>query len=89
MADLMDMTRAQLVQEAIVDGLRRASTQTAADIVQAAIFEQRGGQIIVHCPRRRLDPDSPAPIEDLGLLRQLIDEGQKIHGFYDGVIIEP
>lgn len=86
------MTRAQLLQEAIIDGLLKpgAKNVNGISLVQDAIFKMdQSERIIVQCPRKRLEPFTPMSDEFVELLRDAIDEGTKCHGFYDAVTIEP
>lgn len=84
------MTRADLLQEAIIDGLRQQKKDDKAAIIGGTHFSvDDRGRVIAYCPRPRLSRDKPAPVDMVVGLREAIDDGLIVHGFGDAIIIEP
>lgn len=85
------MNRADMLKEAILDGLiqLKAAPRTL-EIVSDATFElDDHGRVIAAAPRQRLNPYSAATTPIIMTLREGIEDGLRVHGFGDPIIIEP
>jgi hypothetical protein len=84
------MTRADLIHEAIIDGLITRGLKEKARIIEGTEFKLDAyGRIVAQCPRPRLNRDRPAPMDMVVGLRNAIDDGLSVHGFGDAISIEP
>lgn len=88
---VVEMTRADMLQEVIVDGLLKSNQASAAAIVAAAQFEldPLRDRVVAFCPRSQFNARQPASDDAVQYLRDSIETGLQFHGFADIVWIEP
>ena len=84
------MNRADLLQEAIVDGLLQLKQISKAEIIQASQFELDTirDRVYAFVPRSKCSLSIPASDELVEFFREAIEEGLRYHGFSDIVWIE-
>lgn len=82
------MNRADLIREALLDAYKSPEKKNARDIINLTVFEEISGWVVARMPKTKTRGGIMQTQEHEETLRNLIDEGLKVHGFYDVVKID-